>query len=110
MGFADPLADQHHLNISESVEHVNQIVHSTASGQAFAPPPHTLQMRPTSAPLVPTPGIGPLAPAPPPLALKLPPSAPVPMPAPRLDPSKLITHQHKRQRVESKLSARPVVP
>jgi len=98
MIFADPLADQPHL------------IHGTPSGQALAPPPQTLQMLPTSASLVPTPVIGPLAPAPPPLALKVPSSAPLPLPSPRLDPSKLITHQHKRPRIETKLSARPVVP
>jgi len=112
MIFADPLADQAHLtqpdlNITESVKQVNELVHGTPS--ALALPPQTLQIRPTSAPLAPTPGIGPLAPAPPPLALKVPSSVPVPLPSPRLDLSRLITHQHKRPRVESKLSDRPVV-
>lgn len=115
--FADPLADQLYHNPyskmednAESVAPVNQIDRGTlASGQALAPPPPTLQFRPASTPLAPTPTIGPLAPAPPPLA---PPttSSLVPPPAPRLDPCRLIAHQHKRPRVETKKSTGPVIP
>jgi len=114
--FADPLADQLYLNshlktedISESVAHTNQIVHGV---QALAPPPPTLQFKPNSAPIAPTPAIGPLAPAPPPLALKIPLAAQslVPAPAPRLDPCRMVTHQHKRPRVDTQKSNGLVVP
>jgi len=115
--FADPLADQLYQNPylkmednAESVAPVNQIDRGTlASGQALAPSPPTLQFRPASAPLAPTPAIGPLAPAPPPLA---PPTTTslVPPPAPRLDPCRMIAHQHKRPRIDTKKPTGPVIP
>jgi len=96
------------------VAHVNQIVYGIpVASQALAPPPPTLQFKPVSAPLAPTPAVGPLAPAPPSLALKIPLTTPhlVPTPAPRLDPCRMVAHQHKRPRVDAtQKPTGPVVP
>jgi len=115
--FADPLVDQLYVDPNSKVEDisdsVNQINHGVpVSNHALAQPTPTLQFRTVPAPLAPTPVIGPLAPAPPHLTLNTPltVSSLVPPPVPRLDPGRMIAHQHKRPRFENKKAPGPVVP
>jgi len=121
--FADPLADETYLkqlqseNVSDSVSHVNQMVHgihapTQALPQALAPPP---QFKTNPPPVPQAPIHAPLAPAPPHMVHSIPTmnqTAPplVPIPAPLAAPSRIIVHQHKRPRTDTQQPAAPIVP